>query len=71
MLMDKGVRNDMESDVQIFHQVSESKGWECTLIPGVFHNKHTTFLDGNVLFPLEDYFILTRGYFMSLILRKD
>lgn len=62
MFMDKGVRNDMERDIKIFHQVSESKGWECTLIAGVFHNKHMTFFffsDGNVCFPLEDYFILT------------
>lgn len=52
----------MERDIKTFHQVSESKGWECTLIAGVFHNKHMTFFffsDGNVCFPLEDYFILT------------
>lgn len=33
----------MERDIKTFHQVSESKGWECTLIAGVFHNKHMTF----------------------------
>ena len=43
MFMDKGVRDDMGSDIQIFHQVGESKGWECNLIPGGFDNKHTTF----------------------------